>query len=95
MFLAVIFFQILVIKALDPDPDPYWSPASNAGSGSRKNEYKSETLVCTLYLIFRRSVFVFFRQSVADDIHSCCVRQERRFRASPENRGEERGLGHP
>jgi hypothetical protein len=42
-FSAVIFFQFLVIKALDPD----WSPASNAGSGSGKNEYGSETLIVT------------------------------------------------
>jgi hypothetical protein len=33
-FSAVIFFQFLVIKALDPDPDR--SPASYAGSGSGK-----------------------------------------------------------
>jgi hypothetical protein len=33
---------LLVIKALDPDPD--WSPASNSGSGSGKNEYGSTTL---------------------------------------------------
>jgi hypothetical protein len=45
-FPAVIFFQFLVIKALDPywiriririrnpDPVPYWSPTSNSGSGS-------------------------------------------------------------
>jgi hypothetical protein len=52
-FSAVIFFQFLVIKALDPywirirNPDPYWSPTSNSGSGpgSGKNEYGSTTLV--------------------------------------------------
>ncbi len=27
------------------DPDPYWSPTSNSGSGSGKNEYGSTTLV--------------------------------------------------
>jgi hypothetical protein len=45
-FSAVIFFQFLVIKALDPDPDPYCSPdsTSGSGSGSVKNEYGSETL---------------------------------------------------
>jgi hypothetical protein len=49
-FSAVIFFQILTIKALDPDPapypDPYWPPSgsSGSGSGSVKNEYGSETL---------------------------------------------------
>ncbi len=51
-FSAVIFFQLLVIKALDPD----WSPASNAGSGSgpEKNEYGSETLVsCELGFKFQ------------------------------------------
>jgi hypothetical protein len=37
-FSAVIFFQFLVIKALDP----YWSPRANSGSG--KNEYGSTTL---------------------------------------------------
>jgi hypothetical protein len=55
-----IFFTFLVIKALDPDlirigsgldpdpnPDPYWSPASTSGSGSVKNEYGSETLATT------------------------------------------------
>jgi hypothetical protein len=31
------------MKALDPDP--YWSPASNSGYGSGKNEYGSETLL--------------------------------------------------
>jgi hypothetical protein len=54
-FSAVIFFQFLVIKALDPDwirirdPDPYWSPTSNSGSGSGsgKNEYGSTTLLPT------------------------------------------------
>ncbi len=36
---------------LDPDPDlyldpdPYWSPTSNSGTGSVKNEYGSTTLV--------------------------------------------------
>jgi hypothetical protein len=35
----------LVIKALDPDPDPYWSPTSYSGSGSGKNEYGSTTLI--------------------------------------------------
>ncbi len=50
-FSAVIFFQFLVLKALDPywirirNPDPYWSPTSNSGSGSGKNEYGSTTLV--------------------------------------------------
>ncbi len=43
-FSAVIFFLFLVIKALDPD----WSPASNAGSGSGSNEYRSETLIQTV-----------------------------------------------
>ena len=50
-FSAVIFFQFLVIKALDPDPD--WSPASNAGSRSGKNEYRSEMiriLFCKAFL---------------------------------------------
>jgi hypothetical protein len=39
---AVVFFQFLVIKALDP----YWSPTSNSGSGSGsgKNEHGSTTL---------------------------------------------------
>jgi hypothetical protein len=32
---------------MDPDPDPYWSPASTSGSGSGKNEYGSETLAGT------------------------------------------------
>ncbi len=32
----------MVIKALDPDP--YWSPDPNSGSGSGKNEYGSTTL---------------------------------------------------
>ncbi len=49
---AVIFFQFLVIKALDP----YWCPSYHAGSGSGagKNEYGSTALpplvrrVCTL-----------------------------------------------
>ncbi len=47
-FSAVIFFQFLVIKALDPD----WSPASNAGSGSGsgKKEYGSETLVIKIQI---------------------------------------------
>jgi len=40
----------LVIKALDPDPDPYWSPASNSGSG--KNEYGSETLIPEILLLY-------------------------------------------
>jgi hypothetical protein len=46
LFSAVIFFQFLVIKALDPDPDPYWPPSGSTGSGSGsvKNEYGSETL---------------------------------------------------
>ncbi len=30
------------------DPDPYWSPTSNSGSGSGKNEYGSTTLSGTL-----------------------------------------------
>jgi hypothetical protein len=34
------------MKALDPDP--YWSPASNSGSGSGKNEYGSTTLEKTV-----------------------------------------------
>jgi hypothetical protein len=38
----------LVIKALDP----YWSPTSNSGSGSGKNEYGSTTL---LYVPIRYS----------------------------------------
>jgi hypothetical protein len=41
----------LVIKALDP----YWSPTSNSGSGSGKNEYGSTTLLCheaVRFLIF-------------------------------------------
>jgi hypothetical protein len=42
-FSCNFFSPFLVIKALDPDPD--WSPASNAGSGSGKNEYGSETLL--------------------------------------------------
>ncbi len=41
-FFQLSFFKFLVIKALDPDLD--WSPASDAGSGSGKNEYGSETL---------------------------------------------------
>ena len=49
-FSAVIFFQFLVIKALDPywirirNPDPYRSPTANSGSGSGKKEYGSTTL---------------------------------------------------
>jgi hypothetical protein len=47
-FSAVILFQFLVIKALDPDP--YWSPTSysESGSGSGKNEYGSTTLIKTV-----------------------------------------------
>jgi hypothetical protein len=50
--LAVIFFQFLVIKALN-GLDPDWSPASNAGSGSGKNEYGSETLHGTFMIRYR------------------------------------------
>ena len=60
-FSAVIFFQFLVIKALDPDwiriririglhPDPY---GSGSGSGSVKNEYGSETLVPLCWFFFK------------------------------------------
>jgi hypothetical protein len=47
----------LVIKALDP----YWSPTSNSGSGSGKNEYGSTTLVvryqnCPEDLIFLEEI---------------------------------------
>jgi hypothetical protein len=46
-FSAVIFFQFLVIKALDP----YWSPTSHSGSGSGsgKNEYGSTTLLLSRF----------------------------------------------
>jgi hypothetical protein len=39
---------------LDPDPD--WSPASNAGSGSGSNEYGSETLLSTLLFAYLEDV---------------------------------------
>ncbi len=47
-FSNVIFFEFLVIKALDPDP--YWPPSGSSGSGSVsvKNEYGSETLLAAL-----------------------------------------------
>jgi hypothetical protein len=50
-FSASIFFQCLVIKALDPvldpdlGPDPDWYSVSNVGSGSGINESGSERLV--------------------------------------------------
>jgi hypothetical protein len=39
--------QFLIKKEKKMDPDPYWSPTSNSGSGSGsvKNEYGSTTLV--------------------------------------------------
>jgi hypothetical protein len=41
---AVIFFQFLVIKALDPDWIRIGLQPQNAGSGSGSNECGSETL---------------------------------------------------
>jgi hypothetical protein len=44
-----IFGHLSPGSVLDPylDPDPYWSPTSNSGSGSVKNEYGSTTLFRT------------------------------------------------
>jgi len=44
---GVSYFFCLVIdgSVVDPDPDPYWSPTANSGSGSVKNEYGSTTLI--------------------------------------------------
>ncbi len=59
-FFSCSFFQFLVIKGLDPD----WiririGPTSNAGSGSGKNKYGSETLILR-HLYERISSYFFF-----------------------------------
>jgi hypothetical protein len=59
------------------NPDPYWSPTSNSGSGSGKNEYGSTTLqaraliIIFLHLkrvIISNCIFAFYDEHLM----SCC-----------------------
>ncbi len=56
---------------MDLDPDPDWSPASNAGSGSGSNECGSETL----FFLSRKLLDVTVEAAAL--LASCCCRNFR------------------